>query len=167
MIGLIWAEAHNRVIGRGGSIPWRLPEEQQLFKRTTLGATVVMGRATWDSLPPSVRPLPERRNVVITRDRDWVAAGAVVAHSLEQALAAADGDIWVIGGAGVYAEALPLADRVVRTEVDLDVEGDTLAPPLGDDWRTVERDPASGWHTSATGVRYAVCRLEPTIGGGE
>ena len=108
-VSLIWAEAADRVIGRDGALPWQLPEDQQLFKQLTTGATVVMGRATWDSLPASVRPLPGRRNVVLTRQQDWSAPGAVVAHTLDEAIASADGDVWVIGGASVYAAALPRA----------------------------------------------------------
>src|SRR4051812_11020254 len=130
-VALIWAQARDAVIGRAGGLPWRLPEDQQLFKRLTTGATVVMGRATWDSLPASVRPLPGRRNVVLTRDRTWHADGAVVVHALAHALDDGGGDVWVIGGADVYAQALPHADRVVRTDIDIDVDGDARAPVLG------------------------------------
>ena len=154
-VSLIWAEAADRVIGRDGGIPWQLPEDLQLFKRLTMGATVVMGRATWDSLPASVRPLPGRRNVVLTRQRGWSAPGAVTAHSLDEALAG-DGDVWVIGGALVYEEALPRADRVVRTRVHLQVDGDVRAPELGPEWTMVARDPAEGLHTSTAGLTYCV-----------
>jgi dihydrofolate reductase len=155
-VSLIWAEAADRVIGRDGALPWRLPEDQQLFKQLTMGATVVMGRATWDSLPASVRPLPGRRNVVLTRQEGWSAAGAVTAHSLDEAVAAADGDAWVIGGASVYAAALDRADQVVRTRVHVQVEGDTYAPRLGPEWTLVARDPAEGLRTSSTGLTYCV-----------
>jgi len=155
-VSLIWAEAADRVIGRDGTIPWRLPEEQQMFKQLTLGATVVMGRGTWESLPASVRPLPGRRNIVLTKRQSYDAPGADVVHSLADALAAADGDVWVIGGAAVYDEALPLADRVVRTRVHLDVDGDARAPLLGPEWTMVGRDPAEGLHTSASGITYCV-----------
>ena len=140
-------------------IPWRLPEEQQHFKSLTMGATVVMGRGTWESLPASVRPLPGRRNVVVTRQESYDAPGAEVVSSLEDALARADGDVWVIGGASIYEQALPLADRVVRTRVHLQVEGDTHAPVLGADWSMVGRDPESGLHKSETGVEYFVATL--------
>jgi len=155
-VSLIWAEAAGRVIGRDGTLPWRLPEDQQLFKRLTMGATVVMGRATWDSLPASVRPLPGRRNVVLTRQPGWSAQGAVTAHSLDEAIEAADGDVWVIGGASVYAAALDRADQVVRTRVHVQVDGDTYAPQLGAEWALVARDPAQGLHTSTSGLTYCV-----------
>ena len=155
-VSLIWAEAADRIIGRDGSIPWRLPEEQQMFKQLTMGATVVMGRATWESLPASVRPLPGRRNIVITRQASYDAPGADVMSSLDAALDDSTGDVWVIGGAAVYEEALARADQVVRTRVQLDVEGDTRAPRLGAEWTLVARDPVEGLHTSASGVTYCV-----------
>ncbi len=159
-LSLIWAEAADRVIGRDGTLPWRLPEDQQLFKRLTMGATVVMGRATWESLPASVRPLPGRRNVVLTRQAAWSADGAVVAHDLDEALAAAGtDDVWVIGGASVYAAALERADQVVRTRVHVQVDGDTQAPVLGPEWTLVARDPEEGLHTSSTGLTYCVATL--------
>jgi dihydrofolate reductase len=159
VLGLIWAEAADGVIGRDGAIPWHVPEDAAHFRAVTTGATVVMGRRTWDSLPARFRPLPGRRNVVLTRRPGWSAEGAEPAADLAEALArAGDGDVWVIGGAEVYAAALPLADRVERTEVDLTVAGDTRAPRLGAQWRCVRRDPADGWHTSRTGVRYRIER---------
>ena len=158
-VNLIWAEAADRVIGAAGTIPWRLPEEQQHFKRLTMGATVVMGRATWESLPASVRPLPGRRNVVVTRQPTYDALGAEVVGSVQEAIDLADGDVWVAGGAAIYAEALGLADRVVRTRVQLTVEGDTRAPELGPEWTVVDRDPPTGLHRSASGVEYCVATL--------
>ena len=159
-VSLIWAEAADRVIGADGSIPWQLPEEQQHFKRLTMGATVVMGRGTWESLPSSVRPLPGRRNIVVTRQPSYDAPGAEVASSLEDALERAKGDdVWVIGGATIYQQALPHADRVVRTRVHLQVEGDTRAPVLDSQWTMVERDPATGLHKSAEGIEYCVATL--------
>jgi dihydrofolate reductase len=116
-----------------------------------------MGRATWESLPASVRPLPGRRNVVVTRQPSYDAPGAEVVHSLDDAIAlAGSDDIWVIGGESLYEQALPRADRVVRTRVHLQVDGDTYAPALGPEWTVVARDPASGLHTSASGVDYCV-----------
>jgi dihydrofolate reductase len=155
-VSLIWAEAADRVIGRDGGLPWRLPEDQQLFKQLTMGATVVMGRTTWDSLPASVRPLPGRRNVVLTRQHGWSAPGAVPVQSLDEAFASAEGDVWVIGGASVYAAALDRADQVVRTRVHVQVDGDTFAPQLGAEWTLVAREPAEGLHTSTTGLTYCV-----------
>ncbi|WP_328461139.1 dihydrofolate reductase [Actinoplanes sp. NBC_00393] len=147
-IHMIWAQARNGVIGADGSIPWRVPGEQKLFKERTMGATVVMGRATWDSLP--LRPLPGRRNVVLTRDPDWKADGAIVAHSAEEV---ADDEFWVIGGAAVYQAFLPRATHLVRTIVDLEVAGDTYAPELGPEWTV---SATSGWLTAPDGQRYLV-----------
>jgi dihydrofolate reductase len=155
VIGLVWAQAANGVIGRDGTLPWQLPEDLARFKALTTGATVVMGRATWDSLPASVRPLPGRRNVVLTRQESWTADGAVVARSLAEALDQ-DGDVWVIGGGTVYRTALPYADVLVVTELDRAVEGDTLAPEVGPDWAVAGVDPASGVHRSRTGLGYRV-----------
>jgi dihydrofolate reductase len=157
-VNLIWAEAHGRVIGADGGIPWRIPGEQALFKQRTMGSTVVMGRATWDSLPPRWRPLPGRRNVVLTRDPMWAASGAETATSVDDVLKRYD-DFWVMGGAGVYAAFLPHADLIVRTEVDLAVPGDTYAPELGDEW-TAEPGP---WQIPDHGPRYRV--VEHTIRG--
>jgi 4-hydroxy-tetrahydrodipicolinate synthase len=153
-IRLIWAQAANGVIGRDGGLPWHLPEDMAHFRMRTTGATVVMGRTTWESLPERFRPLPDRRNVVLTRDPAWSADGAVVAHTVDDALAGADGDIWVIGGASVYRAALPFAALVVVTELADAFEGDTVAPTLGPGWRVRDRDPGSGWLTSRTGLRH-------------
>ena len=153
-IALIWAQAAGRVIGRAGDIPWHVPEDQANFRRLTRGNTVLMGRATWDSLPQRFRPLPDRRNVVLTRDQDWSAEGAVVAHTPQQALAEADTpQVWVIGGGAVYAEFLPLAHRLVVTEIDLDVAGDTYAPVVPPEWIA---DQAPDWLESRTGTRYRI-----------
>ncbi len=131
-LSLIAAVARNGVIGRGNELAWRLPEDQQHFRRTTLGAPVIMGRSTWDSLPARFRPLPGRRNIVLTRQPGWHAAGAEVVHDLDQALArVADAErAFVIGGAQVYALALPRADELVLTEIERDAEGDVRFP----DW---------------------------------
>ena len=156
-VHLIWAEARDRVIGADGGIPWRLSEDQAMFRERTMGATLVMGRATWDSLPAGRRPLPGRRNVVLTRDPDWTAEGASVAHAVH----AVDltGEVWVMGGSAVYAAFLPVADHVLRTTVDLDVAGDVRAPALGDDWHVTR---SSGWRTSRDGLRFQVEELTRT-----
>jgi dihydrofolate reductase len=125
-----------------------------MFKERTMGATVVMGRATWDSLPARVRPLPGRRNVVLTRDRSFRAEGATVAHSIDRI--PVDGNVWIIGGAAIYAAFLPKANHILRTRIDLEVAGDTRAPALGDEW-VVTAD--SGWQTAANGLRYKVEEL--------
>ena len=158
-LGLVWAQARGGVIGADGGLPWHLPEDLARFKTLTTGATVVMGRATWESLPGAVRPLPGRRKVVLSRRPGFRAPGATVATSLEEALAGASGDVWVIGGASVYRSALPLADLAVVTEIDAAYDGDTLAPEPGPDWEPVEREPAEGWLESRTGLRYRVTRL--------
>lgn len=150
-IGLIWAQSSSGVIGRDGGIPWRLPEDQARFKALTLGHTVVMGRLTWESLPTSVRPLPGRTNVVLTRRADYVADGATVLTSVNEALTG--DDVWVIGGGEIYALALPRATRCEVTEVDIDLprrDGDAVAPVLDEAWR----GSTGEWLTSTTGVRY-------------
>jgi dihydrofolate reductase len=162
-VGLVWAQAANGVIGADGGLPWHLPEDLARFKALTLGSTVVMGRATWESLPPAVRPLPGRHNVVLTRRPGWEAPGAVVCGSLAEALDR-PGDVWVVGGASVYAEALPHADLVVVTELADAAEGDTFAPVLGSGWRVRDRDPEQGWSTSRTGLRYRVLTQVPVAG---
>lgn len=129
-ISLVAAMARNGVIGRDNAMPWRLPEDLQHFKRVTLGAPVVMGRLTWDSLPPRFRPLPGRRNVVVTRNPEWRAEGAEAASSLEDALRRLAGEpvVYVTGGAQLYAQALERADELILTEIDRDFEGDTRFP---------------------------------------
>ncbi len=156
-VGLVWAQARGGVIGADGRLPWHLPEDLRLFRELTTGSTVVMGRRTWESLPERFRPLPGRRNVVLTTDRSWAADGATRAGGVGEVLAErGDGDLWVIGGGRVYAAFLPHADRVVVTDVDTEVEGDTWAPALGPGWARVSRTPGTGWATSTTGLRYAV-----------
>jgi dihydrofolate reductase len=158
-VALIWAEARGGVIGHAGGIPWRLPEDLARFRAVTNGGTVVMGRRTWESLPERFRPLPGRRNVVVTRQTEWESEGAEIVHSVEEALVGrADDAIWVIGGGEIYRQALALADRLEITEVDLDVKGDTVAPEIGEGWqRSVE--PAAGWFESTTGLRYRFATL--------
>ncbi len=155
-VAMIWAQARNGVIGASGGLPWHLPEDLKLFRTRTTGSTVVMGRRTWESLPERFRPLPGRTNVVLTSDSGWSAEGARRASSVADVLAAADGPLWVIGGGAVYAAFLPYADRLVITDVDVLVEGDTWAPALGDGWQQVSRTPDDGWSFSSSGLRYAV-----------
>lgn len=153
-IGLIWAQAHDRVIGRDNGIPWRIPEDLRRFKELTGSSRVVMGRRTWESLPERFRPLPGRENVVLTSDPTYHAPGAILMRSLDEALET-DADTWVIGGANVYAAAIDRADVLEVTEVDLDVSGDTYAPLIGPDWIPHGRSPSEGWHESASdGLRY-------------
>jgi dihydrofolate reductase len=123
-----WA-GEARVIGRDGGLPWHLPSDMKHFKELTTGGTVIMGRKTYESIPERFRPLPERRNIVLS-SRALDAPGAEVRSSLESALAAAGTDAFVIGGGATYAEMLPLADRVYATEIAEEVEGDTYFPAL-------------------------------------
>lgn len=164
-IGLIWAQASNGVIGNDGAMPWHIPEDLAHFKAETLGSPVVMGRKTWDSLTPRFRPLPGRRNIVITRQADWQAEGAEVAHSLTDALALAgltpgSSRTWVIGGGQVFREAIALADRLEVTEIDGHYDGDAHAPEVDSAWIATAVEPASGWSTSRTGIRYRFVRYE-------
>jgi dihydrofolate reductase len=143
-ISLVAAVAHGGVIGNGNAIPWRIPEDLAFFRDLTMGHPVVMGRRTWDSLPDRFRPLPGRRNVVVTRNPDWQADGAEHAASLDDALHLLGGaaQVFVIGGAEIFAAALPDADELVLTEIDRDVEGDVLFPPWSRDaFEEVTREP--------------------------
>jgi dihydrofolate reductase len=160
-LGLIWAQSTSGVIGRDGGIPWRLPEDQARFKELTMGHTVVMGRLTWESLPAKVRPLPGRRNVVVTRQGGYAAEGAEVVTSLEDALTG--DDVWVIGGAQIYVLALPIATRCEVTEVDIDLrreDDDVVAPVLDDTWLGTTGE----WLTSASGLRYRFDSYKRTEG---
>jgi dihydrofolate reductase len=157
---LIYARAANGVIGANNALPWHLPEDLAHFKRHTLGCPVLMGRKTWDSLPPKFRPLPGRLNLVITRQTDWQAQGAQAAASLPEAIAQCGDapDAWVIGGAQIYAQALPLAHSVVVTEIDLRVDGDAFAPELAKEWRESSRET----HVSARGLAYSFVNYQRT-----
>ncbi len=137
MLSLIVAMARNRVIGAGGKLPWHLPADLKRFKEITMGRPVIMGRKTFESIG---KPLPGRTNIVVTRRRSWTAKGCRVAHSLEEAIAAAgEGEVFVIGGGELYAAALPQADRLYLTEVDADVPGDVRFPEVDlSRWRLVE-----------------------------
>lgn len=142
-IALVLAVARNGVIGRNGGLPWRISSDLKRFKETTLGKPVIMGRKTWESLPR--KPLSGRRNIVITRDPRYEAEGAEVVGGLDEALACAaqsGGDeICIIGGAEIYRQALPLADRLYLTEVDLAPEGDAYFPSIDDtEWRETARE---------------------------
>jgi dihydrofolate reductase len=139
MISLVVAYARNGVIGRDGELPWRLPSDMKHFRELTAGATVLMGRKTYESIPARFRPLPGRRNLVLSRSPELAFAGAEVFGDLGAALAACTGEeCFVIGGGATYAEALPLADRVYATEVDADLAGDTFFAPLDEaEWACV------------------------------
>jgi len=153
---LIAAVARDGGIGRGNRLLVPLPEDLAHFKRTTLGHPVVMGRRTWESVG---RPLPGRRNIVVTRDARYVAAGAETAPSLEAALARLDDapTIFVIGGASLYAQALPIADELVLTEIDAEFDADTHFPRWNRaEFRQTAREPRQG----PDGLRYDFVRYE-------
>lgn len=152
-LGLIWAQARGGVIGQGGVLPWHLPEDLAHFKRTTLGAPVIMGRKTWESLPPRFRPLPGRQNIVITRDAQWQAPGADRAGTLDEALAlcASAPVAWITGGAEIFRLALPRAHEAIVTEIDADFAGDTFAPAMGAQWRETARES----HVAASGIPFS------------
>lgn len=147
-VTIVAAVARNGVIGAGGGLPWHLPDELQRFKRLTLGHVLVMGRRTYESVG---RPLPGRTTVVVTRNADWDpgAADVLVASDVPGALAKAaevDEVVFVVGGAEVYAAALPLADRLELTFVEAEPEGDTTFPAVDwSEWREVGREPGKGW----------------------
>ena len=158
-IALVVARANNGVIGNKGAIPWRIADDLRRFKALTFGKPVIMGRKTWDSLPK--KPLPGRTNIVVTRDRAFAAEGAVVVHDIGEALARAGGEnpgeIAIIGGAEIYAAALPLANRIHLTEVDADFAGDATLPPFDPAaWRETGREA----HQTAEGLSYAFVTLE-------
>ena len=147
-LSLIAAMARHRVIGVDNRLPWHVPEDLQHFKRITLGKPIIMGRRTWVSLG---RPLPGRHNIVLTRQSEWVAEGATVVTSLDAALIAATDaeEVFVIGGAELYQLALPRAQRIYLTEIELDVVGDAYFPPLDTaQWQVARSDTL----VSQTGV---------------
>ena len=160
---LIYARSANGVIGKDGGLPWHLPEDLAHLKRLTSGHPVVMGRKTWDSLPPRFRPLPGRLNIVVTRQPQWNADGALRAGSLQEALELCppDADVWVLGGAEIFHAALPLAHSAVVTEIAADFEGDARAPALGPQWRETQREA----HTAASGLQFSFVTYHNTTRG--
>lgn len=156
-LAIIVAVARNGVIGATneagiGTLPWHLPEDLKHFKETTSGHPIIMGRKTWESLG---RPLPNRRNMVITRQTGYVATGAEVFSSLPAAIQAiGEATAFVIGGAELYRQALPLASTLIITEVGIDAEGDTSFPAIGNNWAEETRTQ----HVSASSLPYALVR---------
>ena len=156
---LIYARSRNNVIGVNGDLPWHLPEDLAHFKRTTLGQPVIMGRVTWQSIPEKFRPLPGRTNVVVSRQAGFDAPGAQVVNSLQAAMGLfSDHEVvWLIGGAQLYAQALPLAQQLVITEIDADYAGDAFAPAVDTgEWKETQRTQ----HTSAQGLGYSLVTLQ-------
>ena len=158
---LIYARARNGVIGKDNQMPWHLPEDLAHFKRVTLGQPVIMGRKTWESLPPKFRPLPGRINIVVTRQANWQAEGAQRATSIEDAMRLCEGvsDAWIIGGAEIYRQAEPLASSAVVTEIDQDFEGDAYAPTLGQGWTESQREH----HVAASGLPFSFVTYQHPI----
>jgi dihydrofolate reductase len=145
---VIAAVARNRVIGRDNRLLWNIPEDMAHFRKLTTGHTVLMGRKTWESLPPRFRPLPGRRNIVISRQADYAAPGAELADSLENALklASTAATVFVIGGEQIYAQAMVVADRLEITEVDLEPEGDAWFPEIAAvDWEKAAKTAGAGF----------------------
>jgi len=156
-IVFVLARADNGVIGDAGMIPWRIPEDMKRFKALTIGKPMIVGRKTWESFPK--RPLPGRINIVITRDAAYRAEGAVVVHSLDEALARAraehPNEIIIGGGAEIYRAALPHAARIELTEVHMNAQGGAQVPSFGEGWRETTREE----HATADGLRYSYVTL--------
>lgn len=165
VIGMIWAQTNTGIIGADGGMPWQLPEDMAHFKRVTTGHPVIMGRKTWESFPEKFRPLPERTNIVLTRQSGWAgtpgALGAVVVDSVEEALVEAQfspggNEVWVIGGGTVYEQAAEHCNVAVVTVINSDASGDTQAPALGPEWTFRGASPLEGWHTARNGTEYRI-----------
>jgi dihydrofolate reductase len=153
-VSLVAAVAPGGVIGVAGGLPWRIPEDMRRFRELTMGQPVVMGRRTWDSLPDAFRPLPGRRNVVVTRNANWHGDGAEGARSLDDALRLLEGEthVFVIGGGQLYAEAISRADELLLTEVGGEHEGDTFFPAWD---RDAFEETSREEHVSEMGVPFA------------
>ncbi|MFT4044457.1 MAG: dihydrofolate reductase [Gordonia sp. (in: high G+C Gram-positive bacteria)] len=152
-VTLVWAQDRMGAIGRANTIPWRVPEDMRRFRDITGRGAVIMGRKTWESLPQRFRPLPGRRNVVITRAADYRAEGAEITHSLTDALDLVGDAVTVMGGGQIYAAAMPIATALRVTEIDLVVSGaDSFAPEI--DPYTWDVEDAGAWQESTSGVRY-------------
>ena len=146
ILSLIAAVARNGVIGKDNALLWHLPEDMRHFRETTRGKPVIMGRKTWESLPAAYRPLPGRQNIVVSRNADYAAPGACVVASLDAALqeAVSADEVFVIGGAQLYRQAIDSADRLYLTEIDRDYEGDVFFPDLeAGKWQEVSRRAGS------------------------
>ncbi|WP_141808724.1 dihydrofolate reductase [Nocardia bhagyanarayanae] len=155
-IGLIWAQTPDGVIGFENTIPWRVPEDMANFRTVTWGHPVIMGRRTWDSLPPKFRPLAGRRNIVVTRQPHWSAPGVERAGSLAEALELSAPDpVWIAGGGEIYRAAMDFATELLVTEVEISVQGDAHAPAIGPEWHA---DEPEEWRTSTTGLRFRIRR---------
>lgn len=132
IISLIAALSKNNVIGKSNDLPWRLPDDMKYFMQTTSGHYVLMGRKNYESLPPKFRPLPNRTNLLVTKQKDYIAEGCHIFHTIEEAIEFAkkngEPELFIIGGAEIYKATLPLADKLYLTEIDAVIDGDTYFP---------------------------------------
>ncbi|PFG19163.1 dihydrofolate reductase [Serinibacter salmoneus] len=166
MLGMVWAQTPAGTIAADGDLPWDVPEDFAHFRETVAGHPVIMGRTTWESMPPSMRPMPNSRSVVVTRNAEFEATGGEVVTSLEAALELlaepADlEEVWVMGGGQIYAAALAYADELLVSEIDVEEpEGDlTPAPSIEEgSWREDTPNDIAGWRTSENGTRWRVRR---------
>ena len=157
MISLIWAMGDNRVIGSENRLPWKLPADMQWFRKQTLGKPVIMGRKTFESF--GAKPLPERLNIVVTKNRSYIAEGAVVVHSIDEAFAVVDSaeEVMIIGGAAFYEQALPLADRLYMTLIHHEFDGDTRFPIFdSDQWHEVLREDHESDHKNPYSYSFVI-----------
>ena len=148
MISIIAAVSKNGVIGVDNKLPWDLPEDLKRFKELTTGNVVIMGRKTYESIG---KPLPNRINIVVTRDKNFFTPNVIVANSLDSALLKAGGnkDIFIIGGGEIYKQSIGFADKLYITEVDMEVEGDTTFPTISDQWSVIEENEFNGgWYVT-------------------
>ena len=147
MINIIVATSENNVIGKDNTIPWHIPQDLENFKKLTIGNTVVMGRKTYESLPKEYKPLPNRVNIIISRNKKYIAKGCLVVNSLEDALRKADNDkeIFIIGGGQIYREGLKFTERIYLTKIHNNIEGDIYFPKLNKFWELVDEEEKSGF----------------------
>ena len=159
-INLIFARAQNGVIGNNNTLPWHLPEDMAHFKRLTTGCPVIMGRKTWDSLPPRFRPLPNRTNIVLTHQANWNENAVQRLSNVQEALQFCEqfDTVWVIGGAAIYEQFVPYAYRVYVTEIHTNFEGDAFAPQLGAEWVETARED----HISVNGLAFSFITYQNT-----
>ena len=160
-ISLIAAMTQNRVIGKNNDLPWTLPDDMKFFMKTTTGHHVVMGRKNYDSLPPKFKPLPNRTNIVVTRQRNFEAPGCKVFHSLESAIeflkTQNDAEAFIIGGAEIYRQALPFVQRMYLTEIKTELEGDTFFPEFDRTlWKEKSRQPHPADERHAYGFDFVI-----------
>ncbi|MBX2962372.1 MAG: dihydrofolate reductase [Cyclobacteriaceae bacterium] len=155
-ISLIAALTQNNVIGKNNDLPWHLPDDMKYFMQTTKGHPVIMGRKNYDSIPEKFRPLPNRTNIVVTRQKDFVATGCIVTHSLAEALDKATSidtdEIFIIGGAEIYKQGLPKATKLYLTEIQGTIEGDTFFPEVD---KTVWKETSRVHHPADERHRFA------------